>query len=79
MSLLWDHVRDMRELNNDCLGSWLYTDYAGLKIAVNSRIVWPFSRQIAISNGGPTTALESMGAKQYFRCHFLNIGQMYKQ
>ena len=55
----------------------LYTEYAGLKISVNSRIAWPFSRQIAIGNAGPTSALESMGAKQSFRCCSLNIGLMY--
>ena len=48
----------------------IYTDYAGLEISVNSRIASPFSRQIAIGNAGPATALESMGAKRYFRCHF---------
>ena len=61
---------------------WLkhkYTDYAGLEISVNSRIAWPFSRQIAIGNAGPILTLESMGAKQTFRCHFLNISPSYKQ
>ena len=38
-----------------------------------------FSRQIAIGNAGPILALESMGAKQTFRCHSVNIGLMYKQ
>ena len=47
------------------------TDHAGLEIYVNSCIAWPFSRQIAIGNAGPTTALESMGAKLSFRCHSL--------
>ena len=56
-----------------------YTDHAGLEISVNSSIAWPFSRQIAIGNAGPTSALESMGAKPTFRCHFLNIGPSYKQ
>ena len=50
-----------------------------LEISVNSRIVSPFSRQIAIGNAGPVSTLESMGAKQTFRCHFLNIGPSYKQ
>ena len=35
--------------------------------------------EIAIGNAGPVLALESMGAKRYFRCHFLNIGPSYKQ
>ena len=56
-----------------------YTDYAGLKISVISRIAWPFSRQIAIGNGGPTSTLESMGAKWNFRYNFLNIAPIYKQ
>ena len=51
----------------------------GLEISVNSRIASPFSRQIAIGNAGPTTALESMGPKPSFRCLFLNIGPSYKQ
>ena len=46
---------------------------------VISRIASPFSRQIAIGNADPATALESMGAKRYFRCHFLNIALIYKQ
>ena len=32
------------------------TDYAALEISVNSRIVSPFSRQMANGNAGPTTA-----------------------
>ena len=56
-----------------------YTDHAGPEISVNSRIAWPFSRQIAIGNAGPTSALVSMGAKRTFRCRFLNIGPSYKQ
>ena len=65
-------------------GGWIkrsYTDYAGLKISVNSRIASPFSRQIANGNAGPTSgsALESMGPKPTFRCHFLNIAPIYKQ
>ena len=55
-----------------------YTEYAGPEISVNSRIASPFSRQIAIGNAGPTSALESMGAKPTFRCHSLNIGHSYK-
>ena len=35
--------------------------------------------QIAIGNAGPILALESMGAKQTFHCHSVNIGLMYKQ
>ena len=57
----------------------MYTDHAGLEISVNSSIASPFSRQIAIGNAGPVSALESMGAKQTFRSHFLNIGPSYKQ
>ena len=34
------------------------TDYAGLEISVNSRIAWPFSRQIANVNAGPISALD---------------------
>ena len=56
-----------------------YTDHAGLEIPVNSRIASPFSRQIANDNAGPTSALDSMGPKPTFRCHFLNIGPSYKQ
>ena len=55
------------------------TDHAGPEISVNSRIASSFSRQIANVNAGPVSALESMGAKQTFRCHFLNIGPRYKQ
>ena len=55
------------------------TDHAGPEISVNSSIASPFSRQIAIGNAGPTTALESMGVKRSFRCQFLNISLMYKQ
>ena len=58
---------------------YTYTDHAGLKISVNSRIASPFSRQIAIGNAGPVSALESMGANQSFCCHCLNIGPSYKQ
>ena len=56
-------------------------DHAGLEISVNSRIAWPFSRQIAIGNAGPrpSSALESMGAKPTYHAHSLNIGLMYKQ
>ena len=58
-----------------CMHEYMeYTDHAGLEISVNSRIASPFSRQIAIVNAGPSTALEPMGAKPSFRCHFLNIG-----
>ena len=54
-------------------------EYAGLDIPFNSRIAWPFSRQKAIGNAGLILALESMGAKQTFRCHISNIGAIYKQ
>ena len=57
----------------------MYTEYAGLNISVNSHIAWPFSRQIAIGNAGPSLALESMGGKPTFPCHILNIGAIYKQ
>ena len=56
-----------------------YTEYAGLEISDNSRIAWPFSWHIAKGNAGPTTALDSMGPKPTFRCHFVNIGPSYKQ
>ena len=48
-----------------------YTDHAGLQISVNLHIAPPFSLQTAIGNGGPISALESMGAKPNFRCHFV--------
>ena len=57
----------------------LYTDYAGLEIAVKLCIASPYSRQIAIGNAGPTSALDSMGAKGQFRCNLLNIALIYKQ
>ena len=56
-----------------------YTDHVDLEIPFNSRIALLFSRQIAIGNAGPILALESIGAKQTFRCHSVNIGLMYKQ
>ena len=56
-----------------------YTEYAGLEIPGNSDIAWPFSRQIAIGNAGPTSALESMGGKPFLRHHFVNIAPIYKQ
>ena len=58
---------------------FFYTDHAGLEIYVFSDIAWPFLRQITNVNAGPPSALESMGAKQPFRCNFFNIGLMYKQ
>ena len=57
----------------------LYTEYAGLEISDFLCNASPFSRQIANGNAGPTSTLESMGAKPTFRCHFLNIGPSYKQ
>ena len=56
-----------------------YTEYAGLEFPVNLCIAWPFSWQIVNVNAGPTTALDSMGAKHTFRCHSFNIALMYKQ
>ena len=56
-----------------------YSDFAGLEISVNSSIASLFSRQIANVNAGPVLALESIGAKRYFRCHLLNIAPIYKQ
>ena len=56
------------------MGYMACTDHEGLEISVNSHIAWPFSRQIANGHAGPATALEYMGANQYFRCHSLNIG-----
>ena len=55
-----------------------YTEYAGPDISMNSRIASLFSRQIANVSAGPVLALESMGAKRYFRCCSVNIGLMYK-
>ena len=60
-------------------GNSVYTDHAGPEISVNSHVASAFSRQIANGNAGPTTALDSMGPKATFRCHFLNIGASYKQ
>ena len=57
----------------------LYTEYEGLKMSVNLCITLLFSRQIAIGNAGPGSALDSIRAKQTFRCQVLNIGLMYKQ
>ena len=57
----------------------IYTDYAGPEIPVDLCIASPFSRQIANANAGPTSALESMGAKLSFHCHLVNIGHIYKQ
>ena len=57
----------------------MYTDHAGLEIFVDLCIASPFSRRIEMCNAGPTSALESMGVKQTFRCHFLNIALKYKQ
>ena len=68
----------IRTTLSQCLGSG-YTDHASPEISVNSCIASSFSRQIAISNAGPTSALEPMGAKQTFRCHILNIAVKYKQ
>ena len=31
-----------------------------------------------VGNAGPTSALESMGAKVSFRCHSVNIGRICK-
>ena len=45
----------------------MYTEDAGLEIAVILCIASPFLRQIAIGNAGPSLTLESMGAKQHFR------------
>ena len=49
-------------------------DYAGLDISVILCIASPFSQQIANTNAGPTSALKSMGAKWYFRCH--SVGRL---
>ena len=56
-----------------------YMDHAGPEISVNLCIASLFSRQIAIGNAGPTSALESVGAKPTFCCHILNIGAIYQQ
>ena len=57
----------------------LYTDHAGPEIPVHLIIAWPFSRQIANGNAGPSLALDSMGPKLSVRCHLLNIAPIYKQ
>ena len=54
-------------------------DHVGLEISVILRIASLFSRQIAIGNAGPGSALDSMRPNPTFRCHFLNIGRSYKQ
>ena len=46
----------------------IYTEDAGLKIPIGLCIASPFSRQIAIGNAGPVSALESMEGKPTFRC-----------
>ena len=51
---------------------------AGLESPVDLSIASSFSLQISISNAGPTSTLESMGAKWSFRCNSLNIGPIYK-
>ena len=48
----------------------LHGAYAGLEIAVILVIASLFSRQIAIGNAVPTSALESMGAEQQFRFRY---------
>ena len=50
-----------------------YTEYGGLEIPDFLCIALSFSWQIANVNAGPTSALESMGAKRPFRSHSLNI------
>ena len=67
---MWLSVRLFSKITGD------HTVYrtTGLEISVNSRIASPFSGQIANSNAGPTTTLQSIGAKQTFHGHFLNIG-----
>ena len=57
----------------------VYTEYAGPEISAHLCIASSFSRQIAKANAGPTSALDSMGAKPTFRCHILNICAIYKQ
>ena len=54
-------------------------EYAGLKIAVNLYIASVFSRQMMNRNAGPVSVLDCMGGKRSFRCHLLNIAQLYKQ
>ena len=56
-----------------------YTDHAGPEISVNLCIASLFSRQIANINAGPVLALQSMGAKRFFRCNLVNISRIYKQ
>ena len=46
-------------LHDISISDVLYKDHAGLDYSVHSRIVSPFSQQIA----GHASALESMGAK----------------
>ena len=50
-----------------------YTAYAGPEFLLYFNIASPFSRQIANANAGPTSALDSMGAKLTFRCNSFNI------
>ena len=47
-----------------------YMEYAGPEISVNLCIASLFSRQISIGNAGPTSTLESVGAKRHFRSNF---------
>ena len=51
----------------------LYTDSAGLEIPIDLCIASPFSRQKANGNGGPASALDSMGGKLCFCCHSVNV------
>ena len=51
----------------------------GSEISVNLCNASPFSRHIAIGSAGPASALQPMGAKQFFRHNLFNIGLMHKQ
>ena len=55
------------------------SEYYKPDFPIDLSIASPFStsRQIAIGNAGPTSALESMGPKPTFGCHSLNIGLKY--
>ena len=56
-----------------------YTKYAGLKITFDLCITLLFSLQTSKGNGGPASALESLGGKLSFHSQSLNIGLIYKQ
>ena len=85
--IFWKNGRFSRRIWPDW-GNTAWADMAGLgsigltqrsTTSVNLCMASLFSLQIATSNGGPATALVSLGEKWSFRCISLNIHRMYKQ